>query len=486
VQIGTSQSQSETLTNTGGSTLTITQAVFTGSGLSATGLNLPVSLAAAQSVTFSIVFNPQATGSVSGNLAVSDDASSSPLNIAISGTGVAAGSLTTSPTSFSFGTVQVGSSQTQTETLTNSGSQNLTVSQATVTGAGFSYSGLNLPLTLAPNQSATFGVVFAPTTAGAGNGSLALTVGGASNAINLALSGTGVTPATLSATPASLTFGNVQTGQNSTQTETVQNTGGSNATISLVTASGAGFSISGLSTPLTLIPGQSASFNVIFAPGSTGNFSGSVGVTSNASNPSLTISLSGSGTAQSSGQLSVSPTTISVGSVTVGTSGTQTGTLNATGASVTVSAVSVGSSEFAISGLAFPVTIPAGQSANFTVTFSPQASGLASVSASFTSNASNSPATATVTGTGVAAPVHTVNLSWTASTSPNVVGYNVYRSAGTTGNYTQINTALVATTTYVDTSVTDGQTYYYETTAVNSDNEESSRSTSVQAVIPAP
>jgi hypothetical protein len=486
VQVGTSQTQSDTLTNTGGTSLTITAAVCTGSGFSATGLNLPLTLAAGQSTAFSIVFKPGSAGAASGSLALTNDASSTPLNIALAGTGVVAGSLATNPTSFSFGSLLVGTSQSQTETLTNSGGENLTVSQVTVSGAGFSYSGLSLPLTLAPNQSTTFGVVFAPTVAGAANGTLSVTVSGATSSVDIALSGTGYTPATLTATPASVAFGNVQTGQNSTQTETVKNTGGSNATISLATVSGTGFSISGITAPLTLTPGQSAAFNVTFAPQTVGNFSGSVAITSNASNPSLTISLSGSGTAPSSGQLSVSPATISVGNVTVGTSGSQTGTLNATGASVTVSAASVGSSEFVISGLAFPVTIAAGQSATFTVTFTPQTSGLASVSASFTSDASNSPAGATLTGTGVAAPIHTVNLSWNASTSQDVIGYNIYRRTGTTGSYTQINPVLNATTTYVDTSVTDGQTYYYETTAVNSDNEESARSSVATAVIPPP
>src|SRR5208282_6807383 len=100
----------------------------------------------------------------------------------------------------------------------------------------------------------------------------------------------------------------------------------------------------------------------------------------------------------------VSPTTINVGSVTVGTSGTQTGTLTATGGSITVSSVSVGGSEFAVSGM--PVTIPAGQSANFTVTFTPQSSGAASETLSFPSNASNSPAVLSMTGTGTAATQH--------------------------------------------------------------------------------
>jgi hypothetical protein len=484
VEVGTSQTLVETLTNTGGSNLTISDAAVTGDGISTTGLSLPLVLAAGQSATFSVVFSPQSIGSVSGNLALTDDGSSTSLNIAVAGTAVAAGSLSGNPTSFSFGNVLVATSQNQTETLKNTGGESITISQATVTGTGFSYTGLSLPLILAPNQSTTFGVAFAPTSAGAESGSLSLSISGSSTVVNFALSGTGVTPATLSATPASITFTSVQAGQNQTQTETVKNTGGVNATISQATATGTGFSVTGLSLPATLTPGQSASFSVTFAPQSAGNFSGGVAISSNASNPNLSVALSGTATGQTQGQLSVSPTTINVGNVTVGTSGTQTGTLNAAGASITVSSVSVGSAEFVISGL--PVTIPAGQSANFTVTFTPQASGVASVSASFTSNASNSPTPATVTGTGMAAPVHTVSLSWTASTSPNIVGYNIYRRTGTTGGFTQINSGLNATTTYVDTSVADGQTYYYETTAVNSSNEESEPSTPISVVIPAP
>jgi hypothetical protein len=487
VQIGTSQSQSGTISNSGTSSVTISQSAVTGSGLSVTGLTLPLTLTAGQSTTFSIVFNPQSTGDVSGTLALTSDATGSPLNIAVTGTGVAAGSLTTNPTSFNFGSVQIGNNQSQTETITNTGGESLTISQVAASGVGFSFTGLSLPLTLAPNQSKTFGVVFTPTTAGAANGSLAITVSGSTGAIDLALSGTGFTPANLTATPASLSFGNVQSGQTSTQVETIKNTGGANATISSASASGTGFSISGISAPITLTPGQSASFNVIFSPQASGNFSGSVSIISNASDAVLPISLAGTGTTQQAqGQLSVSPSTINIGNVTVGTSGSQTGSLSASGASVTVTSASVGSSEFAISGLAFPITLAAGQSANFTVTFTPQSSGLASVSASFASNASNSSTPATFTGTGVAAPVHNVSLSWNASTSPNIIGYNVYRSTSSSGSYAQINSVLNATTTYIDSSVVDGQTYFYETTAVNSGNEESTRSTAVQVAIPAP
>lgn len=489
VQLGTSQNQSATLSNTGGSSLTVTQSTVTGAGFSVTGLTVPLTLAVGQSVNVSIVFAPQAAGSASGSVVLANDGSSSPLNIALSGVGVAAGDLSASPTSLSFGNVQIGSGQTLNEQLTNTGGESLTISQASSSSPSFSFPGLSLPLVLAPNQSATFGVVFTPSAAGASNGILSITESTSSAVLSVALSGTGTaeaTPATLTATPPSVTFTGGQVGSTQTQTVTLQNTGGESATISQDSVAGTGFSISGLSTPLTLVPGGTASVTVTFAPQASGTVTGSVAISSNASNANLTISLNGSATGVPQGQLSVSPGTINFGSVTVGTSGTASGTLSATGASVVVSSVDVGGSEFVVSGISFPATIAAGQSLGFTVTFTPQSSGVASVSASFYSTASNSPASATLTGTGVAAPVHTVVLNWNASGSPDVIGYNVYRRTGTTGSYSQINSVLDAATTYTDTSVADGQTYYYETTAVNSSNEESARSTALLVTIPAP
>jgi hypothetical protein len=489
VQVGTSQSLSDTLSNTGGTSLTITQATVSGADFSTTGLNLPLTLASGQNSTFSILFSPQSTGSVSGNLAITYDGSGSPLIIPLSGTAVAAGSLTGNPTSLSFGNVQVGANRTQTETLKNSGAENLTISQATFTGASFSYTGLSLPLTLAPSQSTTFGVVFAPPTAGAANGILSITISGSSTTLDVALSGIGVLPATLAATPASLTFSNVVVGQNQSQTETVNNTGGSNATLSQASVAGTGFSISGFSTPVTLAPGQSASFSVTFAPQSAGNASGSVAIASNASNPTLSIMLSGSATTQSQGTLNVNP--VNVGSVEVGTSGNQTGTLTATGASVSVSSVSLGgtnASEFSVSGLSFPVTVTTSQPVSFTVTFAPGASGAASATASFASTASNSPSAATLTGTGTAAPVYSVVLSWTASTTSGVTSYKVYRSVyggSGCGSFSNIGSTPSSITTYTDSVVVDGTTYCYATTTVDPSGE-SGYSNITQAVIPPP
>jgi len=135
------------------------------------------------------------------------------------------------------------------------------------------------------------------------------------------------------------------------------------------------------------------------------------------------------------------------------------------------------------------LTIPAGQSASFTVTFSPQVTGAASASLTFTSNAQTTTTTETLSGTGTPPPVHTVSLSWNASTSPNISGYNIYRAVYTTscGSFSKINSALNATTLYTDAVVTDGTAYCYATTAVNSSNEESGYSNIASDVqIPAP
>jgi len=488
VQIGTSQSQSDTLSNTGTGSLTITQAAVTGTGYSTTGLTLPLTLAAGQTTTFSVAFKPTSGGSTTGNLALSNNSSSAPLNIALAATAVAGGTLTGSPTSMSFGNVQVGLNQSQTETLKNTGGQNLTISKATFSGSGFSATGLTLPLTLVPNQSSTFAVVFAPTTAGAANSTLSITETGSSTTVDVALSGTGVVPATLTATPASMTFTNVQVGQSQTQTETVKNTGGSDAHISQATVAPAAFSISGLTTPLTLTPGQSASFSVKFAPLSAGNSSGSVMVDSDATNPALSVALTGSAVSSSTGTLGVS--SVNAGSVVVGTSGTQTGTLTASGASVSVSSVSLSGtnpSEFSVTGLSFPVTVTTSTPVTFTVTFTPGSTGAASATASFASTATNTPTTGTLSGTGTPAPVHTVLLSWTGSTTSGINSYNVYRALyGTScGSYSNIGSTAGTITQFTDSVVADGKTYCYATTAVDASGE-SGYSNITQAVIPAP
>jgi hypothetical protein len=255
-------------------------------------------------------------------------------------------------------------------------------------------------------------------------------------------------------------------------------------TISQITTTGAGFSYSGITPPVTLTAGQYVNFSVIFAPQAGGNASGNLAVNSNASNPTLNVPLTGTGVAP--GQLGVSPASVSFGNVVVGTSQSQSGTLTASNGPVTVTGVTVSENEYSVSGIAFPTTIPAGYSTQFTVTFAPTASGPASANITFASNASNGSTVQTANGSGTPPPQHSVSLNWDASTSANVVGYNVYRGTVSGGPYTEINSGLDPNTSYTDNTVAAGQTYYYVTTSVDSAGAESGYSNQTTAVIPTP
>lgn len=85
---------------------------------------------------------------------------------------------------------------------------------------------------------------------------------------------------------------------------------------------------------------------------------------------------------------------------------------------------------------------------------------------------------------GFAAAQYSVSLSWTASTSANVTGYRIYRGTTSGGPYSLPISSLVAGTSYTDTAVQAGRTYYYVATAVDVGNRESGYSNETQAVVP--
>src|SRR5262249_47095547 len=181
----------------------------------------------------------------------------------------------------------------------------------------------------------------------------------------------------------------------------------------------------------------------------------------------------------------LSPTSLNFGNVAVGTTHTSPASLTAMGGSVTITSVDSNNPEFSFAAISLPMSLAGGQTANFTIKFSPQLAGSSSGTLSFGTNASNSPVIASLIGTGVAPLQHSVSLSWAASTSA-VVGYNVYRGHASGGPYARINSGLDPSTGYIDNTVQGGQNYFYVTTAVDASNNESVYSNEVQAVIPLP
>jgi len=102
--------------------------------------------------------------------------------------------------------------------------------------------------------------------------------------------------------------------------------------------------------------------------------------------------------------------------------------------------------------------------------------------------AGSSTSTGNMVQTGGGAATHTVDLSWVASTSTDVSGYNVYRGdySNSCGSFAKVDSLRITSTSYTDSQVKDGASYCYATTAVDSSNQESGYSNIVTDVqIPA-
>src|SRR5260370_26974362 len=118
------------------------------------------------------------------------------------------------------------------------------------------------------------------------------------------------------------------------------------ASVTGVRACAMPISISGITAPLTLSPGQSTSFSATFSPTTAGSASGSVSISSSAPGSPLTLALSGTGVQP---QLSATPSSAAFGSVITGNSASQTITLKNTGtASTTISQATVTGTGFSI------------------------------------------------------------------------------------------------------------------------------------------
>lgn len=208
--------------------------------------------------------------------------------------------ISVNPASVSFGNVSVGSSGSQTIVITNTGGAGLTLSQTDVSGGfGFSTRGLTSPLTLAPGQSTSFSVIFAPQIFASDSGILSVGSNAVTSPTLISLSGTGAQrpSGVLTVDPSSIAFGGVSLGLHSTRTVTLTNTGVLGLTIPPNILTSTAFSVSGLSLPLSLAPGQSASFAVQFAPNGAGMASDILSLASDAANSPTSIVLGGNGLA---------------------------------------------------------------------------------------------------------------------------------------------------------------------------------------------
>jgi hypothetical protein len=198
----------------------------------------------------------------------------------------------------------------------------------------------------------------------------------------------------------------------------------------------------------------------------------------------ITLSSSPTTIAGSPSTLTANVSSLNFGSTGLASSAQRSVTLTNTGSSsVTISGISVSGAGFTAGGSASGLTVSPNQTATVSATFSPFSIGSLAGSLTITSNAKNSPITIALSGTGVASSTHSVTLSWSAGSS-TVAGYNIYVSPSSGGPYSLLNSSPVPSTSYVDTNVLAGDTYYFRITSVSSSYLESAPSAAVQAVIP--
>jgi hypothetical protein len=338
------------------------------------------------------------------------------LNAAIS-------SLSLSSSSLSFSNVYVNSSATQSITLSSTGTVAVTVNSATLAGAGYSISGASFPMTLNPNQTTTLTVQFAPTSAGASNGTLTIASNSTTNGTSaIALSATGLPVLTgISCTNASMT-----------------GSGTDACTVSLnAAAASGGFPVnltssnSAVTVPasVTVAAGAtSASFTATIASVTTAQ-AVTVSATAGIVDPSFAIQLNAA-----IPTLTVSSSSVSFGNVNVNTPTTQTITLSSTGtAAVTINSATPAGTGFSISGASFPLTLNPNQTATLTIAFNPTSAGAASGTLTIASNSTtNGTAAIALTGTGL--PV----LTGISCSSSSMTG------AGTDACTVSLNTAAAS------------------------------------------
>ncbi|GAB4108343.1 MAG: N-acetylmuramoyl-L-alanine amidase [Phycisphaeraceae bacterium] len=68
---------------------------------------------------------------------------------------------------------------------------------------------------------------------------------------------------------------------------------------------------------------------------------------------------------------------------------------------------------------------------------------------------------------------NSVILDWADNTEPDLAGYNIYRATVSGGPYTKLNSTPVALSQFTDNTVTNGTLYFYQVTAVDTDDNES-------------
>ncbi|MFM9882342.1 MAG: choice-of-anchor D domain-containing protein [Burkholderiales bacterium] len=322
-----------------------------------------------------------------------------------------------STASLAFGGQQVLTPSAQmVVTVSNTGSADLALQTITVGGthaADFARTGTCAPGgTLAAGGTCTIAMTFTPQTMGARSANVAITHNATGSPGSITLSGTGTAApaAALGLSANTIAFGDQVQGTTSpSKSVTLSNSGSAPLTFSSLGVTGANasdFQIAGAcAAGGTVAAGGSCTLNVAFAPGAIGSRAASITIASSATGSPHAVGLSGNGVAIGVPAAKLSPASVSFGNQIVGAPGSQQAvTLTNTGGAI------LNMTNFAVTGPGFAhnsscgASLAPAASCTINVTFAPTAIGATAGSLTVATNATGSPHTVPLTGSGIMQP----------------------------------------------------------------------------------
>jgi len=390
----TSEAKTVVLKNSGNGTLTMSSiALALGANFAIASNTCGGTLPANRTCRVSVTFTPTQVGALSDTVNFTDNASGSPQTLPVLGTG-AAGPATVTPSSLNFNGVGLDlSSPALTVWLAN----NL---PTTLTGISFSATapfGIDrrrgCTATLGPHETCLILVTFTPEQLGAATGALTVSDSASNSPQTVSLSGFGVGAAAI--VPSSLTFPTTEVGETSgAKLADLHSHAGRLLDISISTTGP--FAMASTTCGTTLGRGDGCTMHVTFTPTQSGPATGTVTVTD--SDGTQTVSLSGTGTTQ---LVYPSPASANFGNQAVGTTSgpIEIELYNKGGQQITVTSVSA-SGDFMVTENTCTNGVKPNTHCWVGVVFSPTQSGALSGTLRFVDSASNSPQTASLSGTG--------------------------------------------------------------------------------------
>ena len=406
---------------------------FKGGTYPGTGGNCAATLNATATCTVVVTYNPATAGTHNDaiDLSYNDGAAAQVSSRDVSGVAVAPANLTiTDGPTYNYGTLATGALADHTFTVQNTGAFQAT----SLTGSGlatpFTYKGGSYPgsggtcgSSLNASNTCTVVVTYAPTAVGVHTSSMSLAYfdGAGNQTSSRGVTGTGATPAAITVSDGpNYDFGTKATGSSTDKTITLTNTGGVPATSvtgaglsAPITFKGGSFPGTGGTCTATLAGLGSCTVVITYAPSATGAFSATMNITYNDGVTGQTSSRVVQGTGAAPASLTISDgATFDYGTLAAGGTADKSFTISNSGGVPATDMTGGGlAAPYAFKGGTYPgtggtcaATLNASATCSVVVTYNPTAIGSHSdtIELTYTNGVSTTLTTRAVQGAAVA------------------------------------------------------------------------------------